>query len=148
MYFFQQSFHDIFHRDAHFRKWNLHRYQKITKFASGQCFLFHLCRSDQCWWWYFFICTGVNDHEYVIYDPRDDSEEDWDYWNLICRVIFSIALLCPYLWLVLYINNFGWASFFPSPNWWSFWMQNIYNVVLHQSRHEICPKFYTPGFSG
>ena len=41
----------------------------------------------------FFICTGVNDHEYVIYDPRDDSEEDWDYWNLICRVIFNIALL-------------------------------------------------------
>ena len=42
---------------------------------------------------FFFICTGVNDHEYVIYDPRDDSEEDWDYWNLICRVIFNIALL-------------------------------------------------------
>ena len=82
----------------------------------------------------FFICTGVNDHEYVIYDPRDDSEEDWDYWNLICRVIFSIALLCPYLWLVLYINNFGWAGFFPSPKWWSFWMQNLYNVVLHQSQ--------------
>ena len=76
----------------------------------------------------------MNDHEYVIYDPRDDSEEDWDYWNLICRVIFSIALLCPYLWLVLYINNFGWAGFFPSPNWWSFWMQNLYNVVLHQSQ--------------
>ena len=55
VYFFQQSFHDIFHRDAHFRKWNLHRYQKITKFARGQCFLFHLCKSDQCWcWWYFF----------------------------------------------------------------------------------------------
>jgi len=33
--------------------------------------------------------TGVNDHEYVIYDPRDDSEEDWDYWNLICRTSFG-----------------------------------------------------------
>jgi len=29
--------------------------------------------------------TGVNDHLYTIYDPRDDSEETWDYWNLICR---------------------------------------------------------------
>ena len=68
---------------------------------------------------FFSICTGVNDHEYVIYDPRDDSEEDWDYWNLICRVFFSIALLSPQnvhtYWLVLYINNFGWAGFFPSP---------------------------------
>ena len=30
--------------------------------------------------------TGVNDHTYVIYDPRADSLEDWDNWNLICRV--------------------------------------------------------------
>merc|ERR1712212_566933 len=29
--------------------------------------------------------TGANDHLYTIYDPRDDSEEDWDYWNIICR---------------------------------------------------------------
>ena len=42
---------------------------------------------------FFFTSSGVNDDEYVIYDPRDDSEEDWDYWNLICRVIFNIALL-------------------------------------------------------
>ena len=29
--------------------------------------------------------TG-SDHTYVIYDPRADSLEDWDNWNLICRV--------------------------------------------------------------
>merc|ERR1712107_796681 len=29
--------------------------------------------------------SGVNDHTYVIYDPRADSLEDWDNWNLICR---------------------------------------------------------------
>ena len=52
----------------------------------------------------FFICTGVNDHEYVIYDPRDDSEEDWDYWNLICRVIFNIALLSPQN-----VQTYGWS---------------------------------------
>merc|ERR1712004_954418 len=27
--------------------------------------------------------TGTNDHTYVIYDPRADSLEDWDNWNLI-----------------------------------------------------------------
>jgi len=34
--------------------------------------------------------TGANDHLYTIYDPRDDSEEDWDYWNIICRVLFCL----------------------------------------------------------
>merc|ERR1712203_575824 len=28
--------------------------------------------------------TGSH-HLYTIYDPRDDSPEDWDYWHLICR---------------------------------------------------------------
>merc|ERR1712062_138598 len=28
--------------------------------------------------------TG-SDHTYEIYDPRADSLEDWDNWNLICR---------------------------------------------------------------
>ena len=36
------------------------------------------------------FCTGANDHLYTIYDPRDDSEEDWDYWNIICRVLFCL----------------------------------------------------------
>ena len=31
--------------------------------------------------------TGVNDHLYTIYDPRDDSEETWDYWRVICKVV-------------------------------------------------------------
>ena len=34
------------------------------------------------------FCAGSH-HLYTIYDPRDDSPEDWDYWHLICRVLFS-----------------------------------------------------------
>ena len=47
-----------------------------------------------------FFCTGANDHLYTIYDPRDDSEEDWDYWNIICRVLFCLRnYLTPHTWL-------------------------------------------------
>jgi len=28
--------------------------------------------------------TGTGNHRYVIYDPRDDSLQTWDNWNLIC----------------------------------------------------------------
>merc|ERR1719216_139354 len=28
--------------------------------------------------------TGANDHLYTIFDPRADSEETWDNWNLRC----------------------------------------------------------------
>ena len=30
--------------------------------------------------------SGVNNHLYTIFDPRNDGEETWDNWNLICRV--------------------------------------------------------------
>ena len=34
LHFFQQRLDEIFHRDAYFRQWNLHRYQNITWFSK------------------------------------------------------------------------------------------------------------------
>ena len=53
----------------------------------------------------FYFCTGANDHLYTIFDPRADSEETWDNWNLRCLVNYHCFLNhnrwihCRWIWI-------------------------------------------------
>ena len=35
----------------------------------------------------------LGDHEYTIFDPKSDTAESWQYWDLICKVLFLAKFL-------------------------------------------------------
>ena len=55
----------------------------------------------QGWNWFFFIFwlsfspsfQYLGDHEYTIFDPKSDTAESWQYWDLICKVLFLAKFL-------------------------------------------------------